>query len=221
MDLLTGIQQRKSTRAFAGQEIPRAILEEIMNAANRAPSWSNIQPWKFAVTGGRTLDAIRLALEEKAKSGVKPNPDIPFPTSFPPEIDARRREFAAMLYSQAGIPREDKESRKAFHQRMYRFFDAPHGIFVLTDRALSEWSLLDCGLAIQNLILAAHAFGLGTCIEAAVASYPGEVRRILGLPDTERIVCGVAVGYPDAGAVINKLRSPRAPLDSFVYWYLG
>lgn len=66
--------------------------------------------------------------------------------------------------------------------------------------------------------LAAQAHGLGSCIEAQLALYPDLVRRHLQLPQTHKIVVGIALGYEDAAAPANAFRTEREPLGKLVLW---
>jgi len=75
------------------------------------------------------------------------------------------------------------------------------------------------GLFAQSLILAAHSFGLGSCLQASLASYPEAVREFLGIPRKKLLVLGISIGYPDLEAPINAYQSSRISLDDFVQVY--
>ena len=87
------------------------------------------------------------------------------------------------------------------------------------DRALQTGSFLDMGMFMENVMLAALAFDLGTCPQAALAEYPDIVRDTLGLPDSQMIVCGMALGHPDPDAPVNRYRLDREPVEQFTRWY--
>ena len=87
------------------------------------------------------------------------------------------------------------------------------------DASLGEWSLVDIGLAVESLMLAAWHYGVGTCPEAAVVQYPGVLRGLLKIPESKRIILGLAVGYPDLSSPAMKLRSEREPLEALVVWH--
>jgi len=118
-----------------------------------------------------------------------------------------------------GIAREDKKKRAAWLERGFRFFDAPVGILVLTDRFLSDVGpLLDIGAAIQTLCLAALDLGLGTCIEDQGVLYPQVLREIVQIPENKKIIIAIAVGYPDWDFPANALKGVREPLDKNTRW---
>jgi len=79
MDVIEAIHSRQSVRAFKPDPVPQEILRAILQAALRAPSWDNTQPWEFAVLGGEVLDRVRAAIMDKVGSGEKINPDLPWP----------------------------------------------------------------------------------------------------------------------------------------------
>ncbi len=75
------------------------------------------------------------------------------------------------------------------------------------------------GLFAGNLILAAHSFSIGSCLQGSVTSYPDAVSEFLGIPKTKLLVLGISLGYPDLEADINTYCSNRVGLDEFVLWY--
>jgi len=125
----------------------------------------------------------------------------------------------ARLSGELGIARDDREARQDWMLGMFRFFDAPNAVIVYVDTSLSQWSLLDVGLALENMMLAAWDFGVGTCAEAAAAQYPDVLRSLLGIPESKRIVLGVAMGYSDTSSPTMKVRSEREPLKALVSWH--
>ncbi|MFC2043861.1 nitroreductase [Chloroflexota bacterium] len=101
----------------------------------------------------------------------------------------------------------------------FRFYGAPCLLFLFMDNSLTSWSIFDVGLFAQSLCLAAHAFGLGTCLQATLANYLDAVREFLELPKTKLLVLGISIGYPDFDAKINTYQSTRIGLSEFVRWY--
>ena len=198
--------------------MPRETMTAIMEAAIAAPSWANTQPWEFLVLGGEVLEKVKASMTEKAKAREKPNSDIPSPSFEGPYLE-RMRSTGQGLFQALGIAREDREARQDWTLGMARFFDAPNAVIVCLDASLGQWSLLDVGLALENLMLAAWHFGIGTCVEAAAAQYPEVLRGILKIPASKRIVVGVALGYPDLSKPIMKFHARREPLASLVTWH--
>ncbi len=218
MDVIEAINTRFSVRAYKPQPVAKEVLAEIMAAALRAPSWANTQTWEFAIVGGRVMQELKEILGAKAAAQEERYPDIPRP-DWPPPYQERRRELGAQIYQLMGISRDDLEGQLHWFVRMYRFFEAPNAIIVYTEKGLSQWALLNIGLIVQTIALAALNYGLGTTILASGVSYPDEIRRLLNIPESKQLVLAIAIGYPDPDARENKFRSNRVSLDSVVNWY--
>ena len=218
MSIIEAIKSRKSIRAYRPDPVPKEVLTQIMRAALRAPSWSNTQKWEVAVLGGRIFGQIKQMLLASYSSGEKPDRDIS-PPNWSETYRDRRRENGLRLYWHLDIRREDQEKQKVWRERMLRYFDAPNGIIIYTDRGIGEWALMNIGLLVQNIILAALEFGLGTCILAGGSNSPKEVRRVLSIPDSKQLIVGIAIGYPDHDAKANSFRSNREPFESLVTWH--
>jgi nitroreductase len=218
VDVVEAIKTRHSVRAYKPEPVPKEILTELMEVALRAPSWANTQTWEFAIAGGEVMRELKQILAAKASAQDERYPDIPRP-EWPSPYKERRRENGIRLYQLLGIARNDIERQLQWYIEMYRFFDAPNCIIVYTDRDLSVWALVNVGLIIQTIALAALNYGLGTAILAAGVSYPDEVRNILKIPESKQLVIGIAIGYPDVEAKLNSFRSSRVPLESVVTWH--
>ncbi len=220
------ITSRMSTRAFAAQEVPRETLAGLLRVASRAPSGTNTQPWKVYVLQG----ASRAALVDKvcaAHDALRANPALAadyaeeydyYPEHWvSPYID-RRRENGWGLYGLLGIGKGDKDKMHLQHQRNYRFFDAPVGLMFTIDRVMGRGSLLDYGMFLQSLMVAARARGLHTCPQAAWNGFAKIILPHIGAGDSEMLVCGMALGYADKSAVVNTYQTPRVPVDEFTHW---
>lgn len=220
MELLEGIETRRSCRAFKPTPIPKKTLEKVLESAARSPSYSNTQPWEVAVIYGSKKDALARILYQMAESDVPSNADLPAPKGWPPDLDARAKEHYARRYLALGVQREDHQRRKELRLLNYQFYGAPCVLFLFMDRTLTSWSIFDMGLFTQSLILAAHSFGLGTCLQASVGHYPDAVRDFLEIPKTKSVVLGISIGYPDFEAPLNDYKSNRVSLSDFVRWYV-
>ncbi len=220
MDLLEGIKTRKSFRAFKATPVPEEIIRSVLEAASRSPSFTNTQPWEVAVVSGKKRDELSRILYGLADSDTHTNADLPFPKVWPPEIEKRSREHGARRMKALGVPREDEQARKGLRMMNYEFYGAPCVLFLFLDRALTSWSIFDMGLFAQTLIMAAHSFGLGSCLQAALTQYPDAVREFLSLPQTKLLMLGISVGYPDFDAKINSYQSTRAGINEFTHWYI-
>jgi nitroreductase len=103
-------------------------------------------------------------------------------------------------------------------QANFRFYGAPHVLYLYQDAALPEWSIFDMGLFAATLMLAAHARGVGTVPQAFVIDYSDVIKKFLGLPDGKRLVLGMSTGYPDPESHVNAFDSARVPTDEMVRW---
>ncbi len=219
MELLQGIETRRSFRAFKSTPIPRETIERILQAASKSPSYKNTQPWEVVVVSGKKKEELSNILYEMARSDVRPNPDLPLPEVWPPELERRTKEHGAKRLRALGVERENEQQRKELRLRNFKFYGAPCVLFLFVDSTLTSWSVFDMGLFAQSLILAAHSFGLGSCLQASIANYPDAVREFLGIPRTKLLVLGISMGYPDLEAAINKYQSSRVSPNDFVKRY--
>ena len=124
----------------------------------------------------------------------------------------------ARAYKAVGIPRGDTARMSAQHALNWSFFGAPAALMFSVDTDLEKGSWLDCGMFIQSVMLAARGEGLATCPQAAFAYQAPTVKRIVGIPATQTLICGMALGYEDTSAVVNSFVTDREPLETFVTW---
>ncbi|MFO8102306.1 MAG: nitroreductase [Dehalococcoidia bacterium] len=215
MDAIEAIEGRRSVRAFRPDPIPRDILEKIMRAALKAPSWENTQPWEFAVVCGEAMTKLRAAVSEKMESGEKPDLDIPWP-KFTGAHHERSRALGKRLLPELGMEKGDMAN---WWISMTQFFYAPCGVIAFMDSYLGEWSILDMGMALENLMIAAAHFGIGTCAISAGVIYPDLLRNLLEIPDSKRIIIALAMGYPDLSSPAATFRSDKEPPEMLVSWH--
>jgi nitroreductase len=213
------IRGRKSTRAFLKTPVPRDLIARILETAGRAPSGSNIQPWKvWVLDGGAKDQLVRELLERYDTVGEGKREYNYYPVNWREPYLARRRACGWGLYSTMGITRENKQGMHAQRRQNYEFFGAPVGLMFSVDRDLELGSWLDCGMFIQSVMVAARQFGLETCPQAAFASYYEIIQKRLGIPATEMLICGMALGYPDTSAKVNTFTTEREPIETYVRW---
>ncbi len=218
MELFQAIDGRKSIRKFRSEPVERALLAEILQAAIRAPSAINTQPWECWVAGGKTLRQLSQEMFEEAAKGRPSRSDFKLQKTWEEPFLNRMRDNGKGLFGLLGIERHDKEKREAFSLSMYRFFDAPQVIFVCLDASLGAYSLFDCGGFVQTVCLLASEKGLGTCIQHSGVNYPDIIRKYVPIPEEKKILVAIAIGYPDEEAVVNRFRSNREPLENVVHW---
>lgn len=212
------IRSRRSVRAFLPKPVEPQLIKEILELGARAPSGTNMQPWKAYVVQGKAKAAIAEAVEQSGVRAekIKWEEYRYYPDKFFEPYLTRRRTVGFALYNALGIERREIEKMRAQHDRNFVFFDAPVGIIFTIDRRLNQGSWLDHGMMLQTVMIAARARGLHTCPQAAFAPYHAEIRPILGIPDEEILVCGMAVGYEDESKPENNFRTDRASIEEWV-----
>jgi nitroreductase len=219
MDVFQAVTTRRSIRRFKPDSVPEALIREILEAARWSPSWGNTQPWEIVVVFGESLERFKKANRQRLMDGVIPEPDTAMPGVWPDALKRRYTEVGKKVLTALGIARGDQEARLRYTAEMFALFDAPCLLLFCVDRALSrEYAMLDIGAIQQTICLLVHTRGLGSCILAASASYPGLIREILPLPETKAVIIGVALGYPDGNAPINSFSRERANPDEFTTW---
>jgi nitroreductase len=222
MDVFEAIYSRRSTRGFQRTPVARQTLERMLLAAARAPSGTNMQPWHIYVTSGQAKDALvndvrETRAREPQREQTKP-PEGEYEYNPEPLFDpygSRRRKLGWDLYSLHGVARGDRVASWEVAGRNFEFFGAPVGMILTMDRKLQAGSFLDCGIFLQTLMLAARACGLDTCPQAAWRHYHDVLRKHLEIPENQLVICGLSLGYADDGAIANKIRSEREPLEVF------
>jgi nitroreductase len=213
------IVTRRSLRAFLPTPVPRPMIEEILQVAARAPSGTNVQPWRVTVLTGAARERLSAAILR-----VYDDPELRrqhaeeyayYPTEWVEPYLARRRKVGWDLYGLLGIGKTEKDRMHAQHGRNYRFFDAPVGMIFTIDRILQQGSWLDYGMFLENIMIAARARGLDTCPQAAFTQFHRVIAGQLALPASEMVVCGMALGYADMSRIENSLETEREPVSGF------
>jgi nitroreductase len=211
------ITGRHSTRAFLPNPVPRELLERILLIAGRAPSGTNVQPWKVWVLDGEVKREISRDLAERYDRGAVSEREFNYyPQKWREPYLARRRACGWGLYGVLGIGRAEKDKMHAQHRRNFLFFDAPVGLIFSIDRDLEIGSWLDYGMFLQSIMVGARQFGLESCPQAAFLIFYDVLQKRLGVPETEMIVCGMALGYPDRSAKVNTFTPDRMQAGEFV-----
>lgn len=218
--LSTLIRSRRSVRDFLPDPIPPSVLDAVLADANWAPSWSNTQPYRVAVATGAVRDRIAAQLCDNFDHGMAAQhggawaklkllvtrrglPDGDFKTQFdyPEDLQPRRRDTGRGLYQLLGIDRHDLAARDRQMRRNFEFFGAPTALFLFAHKGLHEFSVLDAGIWLQTLMLSAHAHGLATCAQGALATWAGPVRQAFSVPAPYQLICGVSIGYASSHTV--------------------
>jgi len=216
------IRDRRSVRAFLPTPVPRSDIEAILEIAARAPSGTNTQPWQVYVLSGARKQALS---DEIVQTFFDPNALAQhheeydyYPATWVEPFLSRRRKIGLDLYGLLGLTRDNLVGMKAQQARNYQFFDAPVGLIFTLDRVMGQGSLLDYGMFMQNIMIAARARGLDTCPQAAFNQFHKIIARQLDLPASQKIICGMALGYADPSKIENTLETVREPLANFAHF---
>ena len=209
-DVLRG---RRSIRGYKSDPVPKALIEEILELAMRAPSSMNTQPWNFTILSGAALDKIRAGNTERNLAGVPHSREFRIGKAFEGKHRDRQVGVAKQLFAAMGIAREDKEARQDWVLRGFRQFDAPVCVIITYDRELadSDDTAFDCGAVTTALVNAAWSRGLGAVINSQGIMQSPVVREHAGIADDQVIMKAVALGWPDedfpANAVVSERKS--------------
>jgi len=218
MKVSEALDSRMSCRAFLPDPVPEGLLRQILAGASRAPSGGNLQPWFVDVlTGGPLadlLERVRLQVPEHPLGHPSEYPVYPSPLGEP--YRTRRHQNGEDLYATIGIPRSDRPARLRQYARNYEAFGAPVMLFICIERYMGSAQWADLGMFMQSIMLLAREHGLHTCPQESWSGWYGEVAEAIALPASRMLFSGIAVGYRDESAPINRLRTDRAPLAQFV-----
>lgn len=175
MDVYEGLATRRSTSAFAATEPPREVVARIIEAATWAPNHRHTEPWRFAVLAGEA----REELGERVATWMRAELD--------PAIAEKQAESTKKKLVRSPL------------------------IIVVSQARATEDAVQDledyaaCSSATQNLLLAAHAEGLASKWSTGTLATAPPVFEYLGLPEGDRVVAFVYLGYAADGA------APRGP----------
>lgn len=212
---------RWSCRAFRPDPVPRKEIERILDIARRTPSWCNTQPWHVHITEGEGTAQLRKLLAQAVSAGPVAAPDIEFPAAYEGVYRDRRRESGWQLYGSLGIDTADRVASAQQTLRNFDLFDAPHVAIISTEAALGTYGAVDCGLFLNNFLLAAHARGIATIPQAALATQAPLIREFFGLEPNRRVLVGVSFGYAEMDHPVNTYRTTRQGLAEVATFHHG
>ena len=218
MNVSEAVLSRRSVRAFLDTPVPRAQLEEALTKASRAPSGGNLQPWQIYVVSGEPLVELKALVAKRIKQTPMGEPPLEYDV-YPKSLKSPYRDYRFKngedLYGLLDIPRENKFARLSWFSNNFKFFGAPVGLFCLVDRQMGppQWS--DLGMYLQSLMLLLREAGVDSCPQECWSIFHQTVRTFLGAPEEQMLFCGMAIGYKDETAVVNRLHTDRAPLGDF------
>lgn len=179
MDLFAALRGRRSIRRFAKRPVPRTLLDQLLSTACLAPAPHHSQPWRFVVLGARARAALAEAIGARWRRDLEADgvPEARIAVLLArsrAQIESAPALVLACLVKEGQRPWPDEARRRA------------------------EWlmAVQSMGAALQNLMLAAHARGLGSFWISAPLFCPEAVREALDLPPEYVAQALIALGYP-------------------------
>src|SRR3984957_2522426 len=178
------VNSRRSVRGFKKKPVPRAVIEEIIALAKRAPSSMNTQPWDIHVSTSEPLERVRQRNMEEMIAGAKPKRDIVSHGEYQGVHRQRQVDIAKQLFGAMGIARDDKPMRQDWGLRGFRQFDAPVSLVLTYDRVLVPGAPchFDLGALCYGIVLAAWDRGLGSVINGQGITRSDIVREVANIP---------------------------------------
>jgi len=218
LDVIDAINKRRSIRGFKKDTVPKEVIHKVLEAAVRAPSNINTQPWEFVVASGEVLDEIREECSKLFNEQAFPTNDM-LRKPYEGVYRQRQVDLAVEIFKIIGINREDKAARTKWMLRGFRFFDSPCQIVICAEKEMQyHLDMLGIGALCQTICLAALEYGLATCIADQGIMYDHVWRKYAKIPDTKRLVAGITIGYPDPVVPVNAMVTPREPVDEITTW---
>lgn len=209
MSVKKALQGRRSIRFFDGKPVEEEVLKNIIHSAQWTPSWDNAQPWRVYVATGKTLEKIKEAHLGLVRSGVPGHPEME---------TAHREDWGIKAQQNMGEWWQGlQKSLMPGHSQEYgesqaSLFNASALIYLTIHKNSPLWALYDTGSFGQSLMLAAYEQGIDSMPAYEIVKYPQYVRELMGIPDDERLIMGIALGYR-SDKKINDFRSNREPLE--------
>lgn len=213
------IASRRAVRAFLPDPVDPALVHRLLELAAQAPSGTNMQPWRLRVLGPMTRAKLETALIAALDDPSPREEEYRYyPTTFREPYLSRRRKVGWDLYGLLGVAKGDHAGMRRQTEANLRFFGAPVALMLTVDRDLEIGSWLDLGAFVQTLLIAAQGHGLDSCPQAIFARFHQVIRRELAIPQSEVVVCGIALGKADLDAPANRLVPEREPVEGFTSW---
>lgn len=179
--IIENIKSRRSVRSYSDQQVPKKLIEEVLEAARFAPSALNKQPWEFIViTDKKLIEELSRAVKKTVRKVYGFLPVLKLLSA-----SLRDERTAAALKKTAASDRDTV------------FYEAPLLMFIVSG-SKDRWVKTDCALAAQNMMLAAHSMGLGSCFvgRGLLLHANKDLLRKIGMRRGVRIHAALTFGYP-------------------------
>jgi nitroreductase len=223
MELIEGIMSRKSIRAFSSRPVSKEDTARVINTGIAAPSKGNSQIWEFIGVSGNKKKAMDEMLFNLLQTDFIPSMQLSDSDDMAAgealkkaqKRSRRNEQEISEILSPLGLSFE-----KFMLEGTFTSFNAPVAILVFVDKVFSKDlpHVLSVGAAVQNMLLAATAMGLGTCWIGGIWRYTKEIRALLKIPHNKILLSSVALGYTDLNSPISKYKSSRDDISEFIKW---
>ena len=144
-DLDELMNRRFSCRGFLKKEVDQKFIDQIIETAQKVPSWCNSQPWQIILLRHETRELLSEKLVGSADQAYE-TPDIDFPKRYAGVYKIRRSTCGWQLYNAVGVQKGDREAANKQMAKNYEFFGAPHVAIITTPKDLGAYGALDLSL---------------------------------------------------------------------------
>lgn len=215
---LSLISSRHSSRSFAPKKVPRDVIERILEAAAKSPSSQNNQPWSVVVVTGEPLRILSRRLLDAYDAKLPPTPDYKNRSDMSSMQQKGIDAFAHHWFTKSnGLERDDTQGRRSVHRGNFSFFGATTHLIVSIPAESAEGTFIDIGMYVQNILILAHAAGLGALPQYSVASYANLIRESVKGLIGRTIICGISLGYTNE-PLEGKMGPVRHDTSEYVSW---
>lgn len=217
LNAIQSMLSRRSIREFGPELVPMDTVRQIVEAAGRAPSSKNTQPWRLYLVQGQALEALKADYLAAFDAAAKPAPGYRYsPDPMPESWSARAKACGIGIFKHKGIGRDDADKRRAHDRENFRFFGAPQVFFLGTQAPTpAPGTFMDCGFVLDNLMIGLTALGYGSCPQFSVMVYADILRQHLPGSEGTLFICGLPFGRPKPGSHVNTFQPARLPLSDW------
>lgn len=214
MNVTEAVISRRSIRAFQQRPVPLEKIRRVLDVARMAPSGCNFQPWEAVVLTGSALTALQETL-----LASEPDEPLEYDFSAPGTLEkyqSRLRALGAAMYGSMDISRDATEQRAEFARRNKLSFGAPVLLLSHFPKLMKEPQWSDIGMWLQTIMLLLREEGLDSCPQEFMGVYGRTIKSHLGLSDDTLLFCGLAIGWREETAPVNRFTRERVPLEEQV-----
>lgn len=213
MNSINLLKERKVCRAFKNSPVKGSVVEKLLEAAQHAPSGSNMQPWEVHIVMNNALEDLRKNILEAAKEKNR-NYGAPFSGEVPEKYLNRRKN---LMDDMKGYLSEDNLNLSYIFKGSLTFFNAPAVAFIYIHRSLYPTRVIDIGSYMAYFMIAAETLGLGTCPIGYIRGVSDVINGFIGSSDDLLLQIAIAFGYKDDDKAINKFKSDRVKIKDNSY----